>query len=123
MKTFQKIAAQGEITIIRIGDVPRNKRFPDGCTALKAERGCIVIGHSETGHHHVIDAAGASVGVLDRAPEGMRILRAILETPTQLTHLRDYDTHEPIALEPGEYEFRIGREYDPYQEIARRQAD
>lgn len=121
MKSFKKIAAQGEITIIRLGNVPRNKKLPG--TEMKAEHGKFIVGHSETGHHHVIEAKGANVAVLDRAPEGMRVLRAILENPTLLDHLRDHDTHESIQLEPGLYEFRIGREYDPYQEIARRQAD
>lgn len=121
MKSFQKVAAQGEITIIRLGGIPRKKELPG--TAMKQEGGRFIIGHSETGHHHVIGAAGASVSVLDRAPEGMRILRAILNNPTSLDHLRDHDTHEGIKLEPGLYEFRIGREYDPFQEIARRQAD
>lgn len=119
--TFKKIAAQGEITVIRLGGVPRNKKLTGA--AMKAEGGNFVIGHSETGHHHVIEAKGASVSVLDKQPEGMRVLRAILENPTSLDHLRDYDTHDPIKLEPGLYEFRIGREFDPYQEIARRQAD
>lgn len=36
---------------------------------------------------------------------------------------RLYDTHAPIALQPGCYEIRIGREYDPYADVARRQAD
>lgn len=123
MKTFNSIAAQGEITIIRIGDAPAGKKLPGGCTPMKSEAGHFVIGHSETGHHHVIAAKGASVAVLDKAPEGMRVLRAILESPTSLDHLRGHDTHESIELPPGEYEFRIGREYDPYAEIARRQAD
>jgi hypothetical protein len=121
MKSFQKIAAQGEITIIRIGDVPKNKKLSG--VAMKPERGRFIIGHSETGHHHVIDAKGANVAVLDRAQEGMRVLHAILENPTSLDHERGFDTHESIELPPGEYEFRIGREYDPYAEIARRQAD
>lgn len=123
MKSFKTVAAQGEITVIRIGDVPGDKKLLAGYSKMKSEGGRFIVGHSETGHHHVIAAKGASVAALDKAPEGMRILRAILETPTSLNHLRDHDTHEPIALEPGEYEFRIGREYDPYQEIARRQAD
>lgn len=121
MKTFTKIAAQGEITVIRLGDVPADKKLSG--LALKPEGGHFVIGHSETGHYHVIAAKGASVAVLDRAPEGMRILRAILEQPTSLEHQRGHDTHDPIKLEPGEYEFRIGREFDPFEEIARRQAD
>lgn len=121
MKMFKSVAAQGEITIIRLGAVPSRKELPG--TALAAEAGRYVIGHSETGHHHVIAERGARVTVLYEAPAGMRVLRAILENPTALDHLRDHDTHESIRLEPGLYEFRIGREFDPFQEIARQQAD
>lgn len=121
MKTFKVVAAQGEITIIRVNG-PK-ARVDRGWTPLSAEDGRFVVGHSETGHHHVIDAAGASVAVLDNPPEGMRILRMILANPTSLDHLRGHDTHEPLLLEPGEYEVRIAREYDPYAELARQSAD
>lgn len=117
MLKFQKIAAQGEITIRRIDKVPA------GCTPMKAEHGLFIVGHSETGHHHVIDAKGADVMVLDRPPDGMRILYAILENPTSLDHLREHDTHESVALEPGTYEIRVAREFDHYAELARRSAD
>lgn len=123
MKSFLKIAAQGEITIRRIGDVPLRRERP-GYTPLALENGKLVIGHSETGHHHVLSHhAGAEVMVLDKPPEGMRILRAILENPTSLDHEREHDTHESIGLPPGEYEFRIAREYDPYAELARQSMD
>ncbi len=117
MKMFKEVAAQGEITVRRI------KSIPAGCTALALEGGRYVIGHSETGHHHVLSRAGADVMVLDKPPEGMRILYAILKEPMSLDHLREHDTHESIMLEPGEYEFRIAREYDPYAELARISAD
>jgi hypothetical protein len=121
MKTFKRVAAQGEITIVRVGDVPTRKKLNGD--ALVLENGRYVIGHSETGHHHVLDRAdGVTVSVVDTS-EGMRILRAILENPTVLEHQRPYDTHEPLLLAPGEYEFRIGREYDPFEEIMRTQAD
>lgn len=123
MKTFTKAAAQGEIHIRRIGDVPSDRgKAPKGFHPLELENGKRIIGHSETGHHHILDGE-ADVFVMDRPPEGMRILRAIVESPTPLVHLREYDTHEPIMLQPGMYEFRIGREYDPYEELARQQAD
>ena len=121
MKSFKIVAAQGEITIIRVGDVPANKKLPG--VPMTPEGGCFIIGHSESGHHHVINTSGASVSVMEKAPEGMRILRAILENPNALNHQRDHDTHESIGLEPGLYDIRIGREYDPFEEIARRQAD
>lgn len=117
MKSFQKIAAQGEITIRRIESIP------DGCKPMKPKGGKFVVGHSETGHHHVIDARGASVSVLGRPPDGMQILYAILENPTSLDHLRGHDTHESIMLEPGTYELRIAREFDHYAELARQSMD
>lgn len=124
MKTFVKVAAQGEITIRRIGDVPKKRKVRSDCTPMKPEAGRYIIGHSETGHHHVLSRNdGAEVTVLDRPPEGMRVLYAILENPASLDHLRDHDTHESIKLEPGEYEIRIAREYDPYAELARQSMD
>lgn len=124
MKTFLKVAAQGEITIRRIGDIPMIRTQRTGCTPLALEAGRFVIGHSETGHHHVLSRKdGAEVMVLDRPPEGMRILYAILENPMSLDHQRDHDTHESIELPAGEYEFRIAREYDPYAELARQSMD
>jgi hypothetical protein len=117
MTTFLKVAAQGEITIRRIDSVPA------GCTPLPLERGRFIIGHSETGHHHVLSRNEADVMVLDRPPEGMRILYAILNEPMSLDHLRDHDTHESIDLTAGTYEFRIAREYDPYAELARQSMD
>ena len=117
MLRFDKIAAQGEITIRRIDKMPK------GCTPLALEDGRLVIGHSETGHNHVLSRSDANVMVLDKPPEGMRLLYAILESPTSLDHLRPHDTHESIMLEPGIYEFRVAREYDPYAELARAAAD
>ena len=122
MRTFETVAAQGEIKLRRLGDVPVQRNQP-GYTALPPEDGKLIIGHSETGHHHVMEAEHVEAAVLDRAPEGMRILRLIVEQPTALEHLRSHDTHEPIMLAPGEYEVRIGREYDPYQQLARSVAD
>ena len=122
MKSFKFVAAQGEITIIRIGDVK-----PGGVlagTPLPLERGKLIIGHSETQHDHVLERkAGATVSVLDRAPEGMKILHAILTEPNKLIHERGHDTHEAIELAPGEYHFRIAREFDHYAELARQSAD
>jgi len=117
MKAFSKVAAQGEITIYRVDHVA------DG-SPLELEGGRLVIGHSETGHHHVLERTeGVTVTVAKTAPAGMRILYAIVSEPNALVHLRGHDTHEAIALQPGMYEFRSGREYDPYAELARRVAD
>jgi hypothetical protein len=123
MKLFKNTGAQGEITVRRIGGLPKKRSLPEGFVPLKAEAGRFIIGHSETGHHHVIDAKGATVSVMEKPPEGMRILYMILENPLVLEHLRPHDTHETITNEPGIYEVRIAREFDHYAELARQSAD
>ena len=79
-----------------------------------------VNGHSESGHHHVLVADRAKVFQDVSVPEGMRILYAILGSPGQLTHLREFDTHAPHMFEAGTViMFRCEREFDPYRGRAR----
>ena len=118
MKVFNKFAAQGEVHIRKID------KLPDGLTAYKAENGKYVIGHSETGHSHdLLTMDRAQVFQSTKAPEGMTILYAILDAPNELVHNREFYTHETISFEPGIYEFRLGREFDHYEALARKQAD
>jgi hypothetical protein len=117
MKTFKTIAAQGEITIRRIDNLP------DGLTPVEPVDGEFIVGHSETGHHHVMTMEKAQFFAPEVMPAGMRVLYGILDAPKELIHKRDFDTHEPIRHEPGMYEFRSGREFDHYAELARSQAD
>ena len=123
MKTFKVCTAQGEIKLIRIGDIPNDVTVPNGFTAMKSEGEHMIIGHSETGHHHVMDARHVVAAVMDNPPTGMRVLQLIVSQPTALRHLREVDTHEPITVHPGLYEARLGREYDAYAEIARQVQD
>lgn len=117
MKSFINSAAQGEITIRRV------ETLPAGVKPLELEGGKFIIGHSETGHHHVMDRRNKAVFESTKAPAGMRVLYAVLESTSELVHERGHDTHETITFEPGIYEFRLGREFDPYAELARRVAD
>lgn len=127
MKTFDLVAAQGEITIYRIGDLDalagKVGLWPVGFRPLDLEGGKLIIGHSETGHHHVMDPETTSAAVMERPPQGMKILQMIVKSPTPLIHLRDHDTHDPVMLEPGIYEARIAREYNPYTKLAQLMAD
>lgn len=115
MKTF----AQGEIYARKI------ETMPEGLTPFSEKhKGAWVISHSESGNHHVIEDAG--VTVMERTkdvPKGMRILYALVEQPTELRQDAGGNPHEAHALEPGIYEMRIAREYDPFSEQARRVAD
>jgi hypothetical protein len=109
MKTFKDQAAQGDLYIRRIEAIPANAK------PVKAEAGRFIVAHSETGHHHVI-AERPGVQVLttdDPLVSYLRVIAATEETEALLEHLRDFDTHETIAIPPGDYELRRQREYTP----------
>ena len=112
MKTFKKMAAQGDILIIAVDTIPENVK------PAVAERGNFIIAHSETGHHHVVDA-----GVADRFIDEMNEFVSYLSVASdaEVKHLRDHDTHASLGLSPGVYEVRQQREYVP--EGYRRAAD
>lgn len=118
MQSFSFVAAQGEVNIRKIDAVPA------GLTPVKPERGFLIIGHSESGHHHGFRDDGG-VALMERTrdvPSGMKILYAIIENPSEL--IQDaQNAHEGILHDPGIYEFRISREYNPFSEEARRVAD
>ena len=113
----QVIGAQGEITIIKIDEIPK------GIETTQVERldkGWI-ISHSESGNHHLL-TGGDVMERTSKVPVGMKILYAILENPEML--IQDAQTpHGHYDLAPGFYEFRISREFDPFAEQARRVAD
>ena len=113
------IAAQGEITIFRV-----EGEMPAGLVAHseKDRLGRPIISHSESGNHHLLADAGVDVLEKPDAPDGMRILYALLDKPTAL--IQDApDAHGEHLLAPGLIEFRIAREFDPFAEQARRVAD
>lgn len=108
MKTFTHIAAQGDLLLIRIDKLP-----PD-LTQVMPEGGVIILGHSETGHHHVIDADAAEMyAPTTPLPDSILECFVTVGKDTALRHLRGFDTHEPIKLTPGVYRVRRQREYVP----------
>lgn len=115
--TKKIIGAQGEITIIQIDALPEGvetRPFKE-----RVAQGHI-ISHSEAGHHHLLDGGE----VLERvdAPQGIRVLYALLDKPARLFQNAAVP-HEPFDLPAGVIEFRIAREFDPFAEQARRVAD
>ena len=103
---------QGDLMIRRIA------ALPSGVKAATGENGVHILAHSETGHHHVVDA-----GVADRFIDEMNEFVSYLSVASdaEVKHLRDHDTHASLGLSPGVYEVRQQREYVP--EGYRRAAD
>jgi len=120
MKTFKRIAAQGEAYIMRLN--------PDSLSQIEledaktAEGDKHIIAHSETGHHHVMDRDKVEVyrPKTKDSTKAVDVLYMIVKEPTSLDHLRPYDTHESIMFEPGEYKVTLQQEYTPegYRRVA-----
>lgn len=115
MKTV--IGQQGEVRIIKIDALPENMNTKGVERSAKG----FIISHSESGHHHVL-TGGDVMERTSNVPEGMQILYAILNNPAEL--IQDAaNAHGGYRLDPGIYEFRLSREYNPFAEQARRVAD
>lgn len=104
MKTFKNFCAQGDIYIKRIEALPKE------AIEVKPERGQVIVTHSETGHHHVMEAASVK---MYRLPDSIMDCLLVVDKPTALEHLRKHDTHAPIMFDKGTYHVRRQREYTP----------
>ncbi|QAZ46791.1 hypothetical protein C1M53_31560 [Mesorhizobium sp. Pch-S] len=78
------------------------------------------VGHSESGHNHILGSHG--VTVMERTHNGMRVLHAILLEPVPLKQSAGAP-HQEQTVEPGEYFITNNVEYNPFLEQARRVAD
>lgn len=117
MKTVNKQAAQGDLLVRRISQLPSEIKL------ASADNGVHVLAHSETGHNHVCDAA-PNVKVYDTEDpllSYLHVIEATEATEALIRHLRGHDTHETLLVPPGIYEIRRQREYTP--EGWRRAAD
>lgn len=104
MRTFKNICAQGDVYIRRID------KLPDNAVEAKADGKYVIVTHSETGHHHVMEATKVKMYTL---PDSIMDCLLVVNDPVALEHLRDYDTHEPIMFDKGTYHVRRQREYVP----------
>jgi len=108
---------QGEVRFVPV------EKFEDHETRpVAAKDGVVIVGESESHHHHVIDADGVTVLERVKSPSGMRILHAIVEKPTTLRQTAG-NPHGAHVIAPGLYEVRIKREFNPFADQARRVAD
>lgn len=110
--------AQGELRIRRLSDAAPPVAWP----LMTTTGDHYIVGHSETGHHHVLDRSKADVF---EAPSsiGMAVLRVIVREPTVLLHQRADRPHRPIALPPGVYEITHDQEWDYLTQMARQSQD
>lgn len=105
MKQFQRVCAQGDVYITKL-----DGKLPSNLKEVKPENNRLIVTHSETGHHHVMDATKARMYEL---PDDIMKCLLVVNDPVALEHLRHFDTHEPIMFQPGNYLVRRQREHTP----------
>ncbi len=106
MKHFSSeydVVFQGELAFVRVDSIPQDaKQAKD-----------LIVGHSETGHHHVFQA-NPSVFRYTTADELVQYLDIKPSTkPAVLQHLREDHTHEAFTFPPGTYKVLNQRESTP----------
>lgn len=107
-----KPVAQGEVLIWMKKYAPQ--AILDKLAALKnmqemkLEKGMLILGHSETGHHHVLESVSkampvskAALALIDAANDSFVDLKIYHEC--KLVHMRQDDQHRGFVLPPGEY--------------------
>lgn len=104
MKRFKNMSAQGEVLFVKVD------KLPDGVNPVKAENGKLIVAHSETGHHHWMNAAAATLYQTD---DPMVSYLEVKDQDTDLIHDRSFDTHENLRFDPGIYQVRHQREHTP----------
>lgn len=106
---FKKQVAQGDIVIRKVGAVGK------GFEPVKEPMpGSIVVAHSETGHHHLIQADGV-VRYEDPKNPLICYLRLASVGQADIVHHRPWDIHDTIRLSGlgSTFEIRRQREYVP----------
>jgi hypothetical protein len=106
MKTFKNIAAQGDFMIIRVNSIPAD------VVPMMDENDVYVIAHSETGHNHVMERTNVDAYVpMNVKDVDLYELFLNVKEPTEINHLRSFDTHETLLVPPGQYVIKRQREY------------
>lgn len=106
-----KAYRQGEVLLLQTNKTPKGK------VEKKIK---YIVAHSETGHHHVLEAPkGTSFDVVT---EGENTY-LVLETPMNLVHQKTQDRHNDIVVSPGAYIVKGKTEYLPFDKLTRRVQD
>lgn len=110
-KSGQPIA-QGEVLIWMTKYAPQAVLDKlAGLTNMKnfeLEKGKMILGHSETGHHHILEPVQESK-TIDQVAKGFiddlndTFIKLELFDACKFVHLRSNDTHGGFILPPGEY--------------------
>lgn len=112
----QKAIRHGEILVLPIDELPSN-------VEQVYEGNEYVVGHSETGHHHLaIGTKNALTVFKPMGGDSPDIFLRVNKT-SKVEHQKSFDTHETKTLHEGLYLVRPKTEYDPWAKLIRQVQD
>lgn len=99
---MNKAIRHGEVLLIPINTKVKGKEYTS-----------FIVGHSETGHHHVLESKRPFV-----VSEADKQFVIELFEPAKLVHKKQIDKHKTLPVAPGKYKVVYKNEYNPFlQEI------
>lgn len=114
IKDGKRVAiTHGELFILPVDKVPEGKT---------SKHETLILAHSETGHHHVLESPSKVQFTLTEIGESVERYLT-LEREAELVHKKTFDIHETRILTPGNYRVFIKKEYDVRQQAMRRVFD
>jgi len=113
--TPHTLGRHGEVILMKVDALPRNAE-------LKEEGHSIIVGHSESGHHHVLDIDRKS-GTTIKLYEANG--RTYLDIPimAHLSHKKEVEKHDTQVFESGVYIREIRESYSYGERVMRRVQD
>jgi hypothetical protein len=100
---MNKPIRHGEVMLIPESSMPKTK-------ATKYD--AYIVGHSETGHHHVLQAD------MEIAVEKEDLYVRLFQ-PGKLVHKKTVNRHNDLTVAPGVYKVVRKKEYGPFEKIMR----
>lgn len=107
MKSFINEAAQGEMVFVRVNEMPSD------IIAEQPTNGEYLVGHSTSGHHHVMSSKDVKLFRSPATDTRPLFSYIVVEQPTEMLHRKDYQAHESLLFSPGMFEVRHQRERTP----------
>lgn len=101
----------GEVLLVPVDITPAGK-------TVKHQR--FIVGHSETGHHHVLESKRKFEVITEQEKQELYIR---LFEPAKLVHKKTIDKHKTLTVAPGIYRVVHKTEYDPWQQVISRVFD
>lgn len=105
-----KSIEHGEIWLQPVEKLPKGN---------KSQHKLFIFGHSETGHHHVLE----SKTKFDVIEDSLKDLYLELWAGGQLIHQKHVDKHNTLTVAPGKYKVIYKQQYNPFEGIMKRVVD